>query len=101
MSHGTSTTGRRFVECDHVIDGARCGRRTFGRRDAEPGDELHLFDLPNGWAVAPYPDDFDHGQKWLDFQTGEATPRTTALTGILGDLHTCPSCATRRVLAHA
>lgn len=106
MSHYRTDTGRSYVECDDPVANpvtfelSRCGRRTYGRRDRfGDGDELDLFDLPRGWSTAPYPDDFDHGVVRRSLMTGEPIPPIPTLVGIVGDLHTCPSCARRYVRA--
>lgn len=83
MSHYVSASGRPVVACDDLRDGRRCGNRSFGRRDRwDPRAPLSIGDLPRGWSVAPFPDDFDHGAR-----TGAPN-----LVGVKGDLHTCPDC---------
>lgn len=106
MSHHTTATGRPVVECDDPVrdpgaDGfRRCGRRSTGRRDRlDDGPQLGLFDLPQGWCVAPYPDDFDHGATRTSLLDGTPIPPVPRLAGISGDLHTCPGCRSRRVAA--
>lgn len=101
MSHQQTTTGRPVVECDDPIadpDGRirRCGRRSTGRRDRfGSGSELDVWDLPRGWAVAPYPDGYDHGATRTSLLDGSPIPPIPALVDVTGDLHTCPSCARR------
>lgn len=103
MSHHHTATGRPFVECDDpIVDpitfavSGRCARRSFGRRDRlDPGPELSVFDLPRGWSVAPYPDDFDHGATRTSLLDGSPIPPVPQLVGLFGDLHTCPACRSR------
>lgn len=104
MSHYQTPTGRHFVECDDAIADPvtgvlrRCGRRSYGQRERFGTGELDLFDLPRGWSVAPYSDDFDHGvtrQRWFGGAL-VVTPPIPTLVGIVGDLHTCPSCNRQR-----
>ncbi len=109
MSHYTTKAGRPYVECDSAIrdipaNGAlrRCGQRSYGVRDRfGDGPELGILDLLPGWSTAPYPDDFDHGAtrtNLLDGSPIEPWPEL-ADSGILGDLHTCPTCNRRRRVA--
>ncbi|WP_460837352.1 hypothetical protein [Nocardioides marmoraquaticus] len=75
---------------------SRCGRRSTGRRDRlDHGPRLTLFDLPRGWSIAPYSDDFDHGLTRRNLIDGTPIPPVPALAGIVGSLHTCPSCDAR------
>lgn len=102
MTHHTTATGRPFIECDDPIradDGTvtRCGRRTYGRRDRlDPGPKLSLFDLPQGWSVAPFPDDCDHGRTRTSLIDGCPIPPLSWEVGLVGDLHTCPRCGGSR-----
>jgi hypothetical protein len=95
-----TSTGRPFVECDDVArdadgvptSGVRCARRSFGRRDRfDDGPELSLWDLPAGWSVAPFSDDFDHGVTRVSLLDGTPIPPIPHHVGLRGDLHTCPS----------
>lgn len=103
MSHYVTSTGRPYAECDDPIrdpvtgELSRCGRRTFGIRDRfeSAKAELDLFSLPRGWAVAPYPDDFDHGATRRSLLDGSALEPMPWLVGIVGDCHTCPACSRR------
>ncbi|MBM7510060.1 hypothetical protein JOE61_003874 [Nocardioides salarius] len=103
MSHYTTGTGRPYVECDdpmrHHAGGPllRCQRRSYGTRERfGTGPQLDLFDLPRGWAVAPYPDDFEHGATRRNLLDGGTVEPLLWLVGITGDLHTCPTCRVSR-----
>ena len=104
MSHHVTSSGRPYVECDELTDASgvplRCGRQTFGRRDSLPHHDddrrLNLFDLPDGWSVAPYSPDFDHGATRKSLLDGRDLPPFPHLVGVKGDLHTCPACNRRR-----
>lgn len=106
MSHRVSATGHPFAECDEPIRDAAgipvtsatggvtlCQRRTFGAKERF-GDvgQLDIFDLPRGWSVVPYPDDFDHGATRISILDGTPIKPLPWLAGIHGDLHTCPGC---------
>lgn len=98
MTHHTAPSGRTYVECDAPVGpDVRCGRRTYGRRDRfGDGPELDLWDLPNGWSVAPYPDGYDHGATRTSLLDGSPIPPVTHEVGLFGDLHTCPVCNRRQ-----
>lgn len=102
MSNHITDSGRPYVECDERVDveggfPARCGNRTFGRRD-EPAinGRLSFYGLPNGWSTAPYFDDYDHGATRTSLIDGRELKPFPHLIGVYGDLHTCPSCNKRR-----
>ena len=104
MSHHKARNGRPVVECDDPVrdpeTGAvrRCGRKTQGRRldtfarTVMQPIKLGLFDLPDGWSVAPFPADYDHGKVRRNLLDGSPIPPLSWEVGIVGDLHTCPTC---------
>ena len=100
MSHHATGTGRAYVECDEVArdhqgvptSSSRCGRRSYGRLGRlDSTTQVGLFDLPRGWSVAPYPDDFDHGLTRTSLLDGSPIPPIAHHLGLRGDLHTCPA----------
>jgi hypothetical protein len=101
MSHYVTTTGRPYVECDErvVVEGgfpARCGKRSFGDPDRWDKSTISILDLPRGWSVAPYTNDYDHGATRTSLLDGRELKPFPHLIGIKGDLHTCPACNRRR-----
>lgn len=101
--HALTSTGRPYVECDDPVadpvtgEQRRCSRRTLGRRDRwTDGPQLGIVDLPNGWSVVPYSNDFDHGAVRQSLFDGTPIQPIAIHVGLRGDLHTCPACAQRR-----